>query len=153
MSYTKQNFKDGQYLSAAHLNHIEDGIANLSTQESLSPTLTTQPTEDGVDITITDANGIKTVSLKNGAKGDAGPQGIQGPKGDAGPQGLQGPKGDAGPQGLQGPKGDKGDTGAQGIQGVKGDKGDTGPQGLQGPAGPAGVTFKLTGTTLYITLG
>lgn len=29
MSYTKQNFKDGQTLKAEHLNHIEDGIANL----------------------------------------------------------------------------------------------------------------------------
>ena len=29
MSYTKQNFKDGQVLKAEHLNHIEDGIMGL----------------------------------------------------------------------------------------------------------------------------
>ena len=144
MSYEKQNLVDGQILTAAHLNHIEDGIAQIANQNLISPTLKTQKTATGVDITITDVNGEKTVSLKNGVKGDTGP---------AGPQGIQGVKGDAGPQGLQGPKGDKGDTGAQGIQGVKGDKGDAGPRGIQGPAGPAGVTFKLTGTTLYITLG
>lgn len=26
MSYTKQNFTDGQTLKASHLNHMEDGI-------------------------------------------------------------------------------------------------------------------------------
>lgn len=26
MSYSKQNFKDGQVLQASHLNHIEEGI-------------------------------------------------------------------------------------------------------------------------------
>lgn len=30
MSYTKQNFKDGQTLTADHLNHIEDGIATAA---------------------------------------------------------------------------------------------------------------------------
>lgn len=29
MSYTKQNFVDGQTLTAAQLNHIEDGIVAL----------------------------------------------------------------------------------------------------------------------------
>ena len=57
----------------------------------------------------------------------------------------KGDKGDKGDTGAQGPKGDKGDTGAQGP---KGDKGDT---GAQGPTGPVGVTFQLSGTTLYIT--
>ena len=31
MSYTKQNFKDGEVLNAAHLNHIEDGIEYVGT--------------------------------------------------------------------------------------------------------------------------
>ena len=30
-------------------------------------------------------------------------------------------------------------------------QGPQGPQGRQGPTGPAGVTFSLSGTTLYIT--
>lgn len=32
MSYEKQNFVDGQVLTAAHLNHIEDGISALESQ-------------------------------------------------------------------------------------------------------------------------
>ena len=34
-------------------------------------------------------------------------------------------KGDTGPQGIQGEKGEKGDTGPQGIQGPQGEKGDS----------------------------
>ena len=45
MSYTKQNFKSGQILTAAHLNHMEDGIAeaektggsSITTSNSLTP--------------------------------------------------------------------------------------------------------------------
>lgn len=51
------------------------------------------------------------------------------------------------------PRGATGAQGPQGIQGPKGDKGDTGATGPQGPVGPAGVTFTLSGTTLYINLG
>ena len=58
------------------------------------------------------------------------------------PRGEKGEKGDTGETGPKGEKGEKGDTGPQG------DKGDTGPQG---ETGPAGVTFELSGTTLYIT--
>ena len=63
---------------------------------------------------------------------------------ERGPQGVQGPQGIQGATGPQGPKGDKGD---------KGDTGATGATGPQGPMGPAGVTFSLSGTTLYITTG
>lgn len=38
MSYTKQNFTDGQVLTAAHLNHMEDGIAAGSAVSGLSET-------------------------------------------------------------------------------------------------------------------
>lgn len=31
MPYTKQNFQDGKTLTAAQLNHIEDGIAEIET--------------------------------------------------------------------------------------------------------------------------
>jgi hypothetical protein len=64
-----------------------------------------------------------------GAKGAAGPRGIQGvpgPKGDQGIQGIPGVKGDTGDQGIQGVKGDTGDQGNQGIQGIQGPKGDPG---------------------------
>ncbi len=32
MQYVKQNFEDGTVLTAQHLNHIEDGIAELIPQ-------------------------------------------------------------------------------------------------------------------------
>jgi len=69
------------------------------------------------------------------AKGDTGPQGIQGLKGDTGDQGIQGI------QGISGIKGDTGDQGPQGIQGIPGVKGDT------GNTGPAGVGVPVGGTT------
>lgn len=46
------------------------------------------------------------------------------------------------------PTGPAGTDGARGPAGPQGPKGDTGPQG---PMGPAGVTFRLEGSTLYIT--
>lgn len=61
------------------------------------------------------------------------------------------------PKGEKGDKGETGETGPQGDRGEKGEpgeKGETGPQGdvgPRGPTGPAGVTFRLEGTTLYIT--
>ena len=36
MSYVKQNFYSGQTLLASHLNHIEDGIDNISTEVNKS---------------------------------------------------------------------------------------------------------------------
>lgn len=72
-----------------------------------------------------------------GAKGDTGPQGIQGPPGPQGEQGIQGPQGPPGPQGEQG---EQGETGPQGPPGPQGEQGETGPQGPQGPAG--GLTIE-----------
>lgn len=56
MSYVKQNFVDGQTLTAAQLNHMEAGIAATAT-------------------------GVKG---DKGEKGDPGPQGPKGDKGDPG---------------------------------------------------------------------
>lgn len=72
MSYEKQNFVDGQTLTAAQLNHMEAGIAAAAT-------------------------GVKG---DKGDKGDTGPAGPQGPKGDKGDTGPQGPKGDSGDLGT-----------------------------------------------------
>ena len=59
MSYEKQNFVEGQILTAAHLNHMEEGIAA--------------------------ATGVKG---DKGDKGDTGPQGPKGDKGDPGTLGT-----------------------------------------------------------------
>ena len=37
MSYEKQNFVDGQTLTAAQLNHMEDGIAAAATGDKGDP--------------------------------------------------------------------------------------------------------------------
>ena len=62
MSYEKQNFVDGQTLTAAQLNHMETGIAAAAT-------------------------GVKG---DKGDKGDTGPAGPAGPKGDKGDPGTLG---------------------------------------------------------------
>lgn len=104
MSYEKQNFVEGQVLTAEMLNHMEAGIAA--------------------------ATGVKG---EKGDPGPAGPAGPKGDKGDKGNAGAAGAKGDKGDPGAQGPKGDKGDTGPQGPKGEQGDpggpKGDKGDPG------------------------
>ena len=77
MSYEKQNFVDGQTLTAAQLNHMEAGITAAAT---------------GV-------KGDKGDPGPQGPKGDKGDPGPQGPKGDKGDPGSQGPKGDKGDPG------------------------------------------------------
>ena len=67
MNYEKQNFVDGQTLTAAQLNHMENGIANAAGTQG-----------------------------EKGEKGDPGPAGPKGEKGDAGAQGPKGEQGDTG---------------------------------------------------------
>lgn len=83
--------------------------------ENMSATATTLPS--GSSATASYSEGVLSLGIPAGAKGD---------KGDKGDTGATGPKGD---------KGDKGDTGATGP---KGDTGETGPQGPQGETGPQG---------------
>ena len=138
MAYTKQNFKDGQVLTAAMLTKMEAGI--LANEKAIE------------DIELTPGpQGEQGEKGDPGATGPTGPQGDKGETGETGPQGPQGEKGekgdtgDTGPQGPQGEKGDKGETGPQGPQGEKGDTGDTGPQGPQGEKGDPGTPADLTG--------
>lgn len=60
------------------------------------------------------------------------------PRGDRGEQGPQGP------QGEQGPTGPQGETGPQGPQGIQGETGEQGPQGETGPQGPKGDPGEVT---------
>lgn len=79
MAYTKQTWTNDDPetpLSAARLNHIEDGIANVE--------LTPGP---------------------EGPQGPEGPEGPQGPEGPAGAKGTKGDKGDTGPAGADGADG------------------------------------------------
>lgn len=99
MSYEKQDFTDNTVLTAAHLNHMEEGIVEAGkTGGTASLTIGTVTTGDRAAASIED--GKLNLTL---------------PRGETGPQGA------TGPQGEKGEKGDKGETG------VKGDKGETGP--------------------------
>ena len=83
MAYEKQNFIDGQVLTAEHLNHIEDGIAGLE-GGYVAPSAKVVQTSDGAKITITDKSGTTTATItngKDGAKGDS-------VKGDPGEDGV-----------------------------------------------------------------
>lgn len=90
---------------------------------SVSPTAKVTETDDGAVITITDAEGTTTVTIKHGTDGQ---------------DGAAGAKGDTG---AQGPKGDKGDTGAQGPQGEKGATGATGAAGKDGTTPVKGTDY------------
>lgn len=93
MDYIKQNFEDGQVLTAEHLNHIEDGIDAAMNMEgrdgqdgapgqdgvgvrSIQQTVTAS--EDGgsnvVTVTLTDGK-TTTFTVKNGSKGSTGEKG------------------------------------------------------------------------------
>lgn len=82
MAYEKQTWKNDDPstpLSAARMDHIEDGIANVE--------LTPGP--EG----------------PQGPEGPEGPEGPKGPEGPAGKDGAKGAKGDPGPAGADGADG------------------------------------------------
>ena len=82
MAYEKQTWKNDDPstpLSAARLNHIEDGIANVE----LTP-------------------GPEGPQGPEGPEGPAGAKGAKGDKGETGPAGPSGADGPAGPAGTDG---------------------------------------------------
>ena len=83
MAYIKQNFSDGQTLTADMLNRIESGI-------------------------VQNENSIKNIQLTPGPQGEKGDKGDTGATGPQGPQGPKGEKGDTGATGPQGPQGEPG---------------------------------------------
>lgn len=132
------------------------------TEKVTGMTVVAETLPTGSDATASYSDGVLTLGLPRGAKGDTGETGAQGPVGPAGPQGPKGDKGDTGATGATGPKGDtgatgpqgpKGDTGATGEQGPKGDTGATGPQGPTGADGfSPTATVTKSGDTATITI-
>ena len=92
--------------------------------ENMSATATTLPS--GSSATASYSDGVLSLGIPTGAKGD------KGDKGDTGATGPKGDKGDKGDTGATGPKGDTGETGPQGPQGETGPKGDKGDKGDPG---------------------
>lgn len=86
MAYEKQTWVDlVTPLDAAHMNHIEDGIAALVGIESIAQT-TTSTSDGGTNvITATLSNGTTAkFNIKNGSKGSTGSKGDTGATGAAG---------------------------------------------------------------------
>lgn len=103
---------------------MADLADEVSEFENFDVVVTTLPA--GSSATAAYADGVLTLGIPQGAKGDTGATGATGPTGPQGPQGEKGETGERGPTGLTGPQGPKGDTGDTGPQGPKGDKGDSG---------------------------
>lgn len=71
----------------------EKGDPGNDGSDGVSPTIATQTISNGTRVTITDASGVNTFDVLNGAEG---PQGEQGEPGETGPQGDPGPQGEPG---------------------------------------------------------
>ena len=115
---------------------------NLISGTGISTTITDDPLNERVNITITNSGGAGS-----GSQGATGHQGVTGPQGFTGVQGLTGVQGATGSQGFTGNQGQTGPQGTTGQDGTPGNQGPTGPQGAtgqdgtpgsQGPTGPAG---------------
>ena len=90
MSYQKQNFQDGDILTAEHLNHMEAGIEAVEKQEgpagvgiqSIEQTVSSNVDGGANIVTVTMTNGsTATFSTKNGntgSKGDPGKTPVKG---------------------------------------------------------------------------
>lgn len=90
---------------------LVDKGAGAPGKDGVSPTASVEQIEGGAVLTVEDASGTTTATLRDGATGPEGPQGETGPQGPAGPQGETGPQGPAGPTGETGPQGPAGADG------------------------------------------
>lgn len=145
MAYNPTTWNDGDLITSAKMNKLEQGVASASGQQGPAgesagfgePIANAQSVEPGESASIEisssgpDTAKVFTFSFKI----PKGEQGAAGPKGDQGDAGPTGPAGEQGPAGEKGEKGDKGDPGEQGPAGAKGDTGEQGATGAQGPAG------------------
>ncbi|WP_339919443.1 ice-binding family protein, partial [uncultured Flavobacterium sp.] len=96
---------------------------------------------NGIDGAKGDAgiNGVDGINGATGAKGDAGSNGIDGINGTTGAKGDTGINGVNGNDGATGVKGDTGINGSDGATGTTGAKGDTGSNGIDGINGTTGA--------------
>ncbi len=88
----------------------KDGINGTNGEDGFSPTISTEPLENGTKVTIIDKEGSKEFNVLNGENGKDGSKGDKGEPGEKGEQGAKGDTGSIGPEGPQGPKGDPGTT-------------------------------------------
>lgn len=174
MSYEKQNFVEGQILTAEMLNHMEEGIRDLA--EESGDSLRIGTVTGGTTASATIENGRLNLVLPKGDPGAAGAQGPKGDKGDTGPQGDPGKTGttpvltigavmtgsnasasisgtaEAPVLNLTLPKGEKGDTGQKGADGVQGQAGPKGEKGDPGATPNLTIGTVTTGTEAAATI-
>ena len=130
MGYLKQYFKRKQKLTAAQLNHMEEGIADVTEKvENLGNGGNAGGTAASLTIGTVTSGETASASIVNGKLNLVLPRGAQGPQGERGLQGETGPQGPTGATGATGAAGPAGANGKDGAAGAKGDKGDTGPAG------------------------
>ena len=120
----------------------EEGPTGPKGDDGFSPSINLTDLTDGVQLTVINKEGEKTVILHDGKKGDKGDKGDTGAEGKQGPQGIQGPMGATGPQGPAGENGEKGD---------KGDEGPTGPQGKDGFTPSINLADTTDGVQVIVT--
>ena len=113
--------------------------------DGFSPTVQTTPAEDGTTVTITDHEGAKEFTIKNGLKGDKGERGEPGPDGAPGKDGAPGAKGETGPAGAPGERGEQGEPGTPGAKGEPGEPGAKGDKGEPGQAASLRIGSVQTG--------
>lgn len=102
-----------------------DGSAG---KDGVSPTVSTEPTDGGTVVTITDADGPHAFTVYDGKDGEAGPEG---PRGERGQDGERGPAGEPGPPGEPGQPGERGEQGPPGAPGIGIPEGGTAGQYLR----------------------
>lgn len=100
MSYTRTTWVNGDVVTAAKLNKMEQGIAdaqNSGGADGFSPTITVTNITGGHRVSITDADSTDTFDVMDGATGATG---AKGDKGDKGAKGDTGATGSAGADGF-----------------------------------------------------
>lgn len=124
-------------------------------KDGISPTVAMEKTDEGIIITITDANGAHTETLTNGKDGKDGTDGTNGSDGKDGADGdsptvtiTQNEDGYtittiSKASGTTTATLTNGKKGEQGQKGEKGEKGDQGEQGVPGIQGPVGDPFRI----------
>lgn len=80
-------------LKAEPLYDIELQTEEMRVIKAISPVFSYEEVEEGINLTVTDAEGTKTVLLPHGEKGDQGEQGEQGEQGIQGEPGQTPEKG------------------------------------------------------------
>lgn len=91
MSYTRTIWVNGDVVTAAKLNKMEQGIAdaqNSGGANGFSPVVTVTDITGGHRVSITDADGTDTFDVMDGPAGATGPKGDTGATGAAGADGF-----------------------------------------------------------------